>query len=167
MSEMCLDAQRNVDMAGQLANQNIKTLVMGLALGLPAEEPCIAGTLCVEPGQACMSGQCVNQMPLVLDQMAVAGRTSIGGRHLQVNDLDQLRQSLASITANAVSCRYDIQDVMYDVERLDVLLDGMSVPYDERRARGWDIVEGALEFFGIYCDQLRDGAAHVITASCE
>ena len=163
---MCSDDERNIRVTENLAQRDIKTLVLGLALGLPPEDPCIGGDFCSIGGQACENGICTNQMPRVLDAMAIAGRTSIGGRHLQVTELNQLRQSLASITGNAVSCRYDLEGLMYDPNTIEVLVDGAAVARDEGRMAGWDTVDGALEFFGVNCDQLRDGMAHSIVATC-
>jgi hypothetical protein len=118
-------------------------------------------------GQACDAGQCVNQMPRILDELAVMGQTSIGGRHTEVGDLSQLQSSLASVAGRAVPCRYDLETLEPYVDSVQIRVDGQEVMRDPNRQNGWDYSNGALEFFGTSCAQLRDGQRHSLEASCQ
>ena len=165
-TEMCLDEVSALGAVETLSNSSIKTLVLGLALDLPSEGPCINGSICSLGGQACESGTCVNQMPRILDELAVMGQTAIGGRHTEVGDLNQLQASLASVAGRAVPCRYDLETLEPYVDSVQITVDGQVVMRDPNRQNGWDYFDGALEFFGAACAELRDGQRHNLEASC-
>ena len=103
----------------------------------------------------------------VLDDMATAGETAVNGRHFEVADLDELQQSIVAAAGSLAPCSYDLQALAAEADRLRVQVDGQPVDRDPNRVRGWDVVDGALEFFGESCQALRDGRAHQVVATCD
>lgn len=146
LPEMCLDNQRTVNKVQQLANDGIKTLVLGIA-----------------------SDEFMPAARSVLDGMAVAGGTAQNGRHLEVGRVDELERTLTAAAGQLAPCTYDVGALAGQSDALNINIDGQTVPRDESGLNGWDIIGSDLEFFGDACNQLRDGRAHRIgaEANCE
>ncbi|MEE2787720.1 MAG: VWA domain-containing protein [Myxococcota bacterium] len=164
-SEMCLDNAATVAQVEALAANGIKTIVLGISIGLPEEEACIADR-CFEAGQACINGVCVNQAPQVLDAMAVAGQTDVMGRHFAVQDLDQIQQRLTAVAGSVAPCTYELNELEGFLDRLRVAIDDNEIFRDPNHMNGWDVVDGLLQLYGDACDTLRDGAPHTLSATC-
>ena len=164
---MCLDDNRTVQEVTRLTGLGIKTIVVGMTIGLPTEGPCISNNECASGGQACMNGGCVNLAPSVLSNMARAGGDP-NGQYYSVDNLNEIEAQITRATASVAPCVFDIADIpeaLYD--RLVVYLDGDVVPKDENRMNGWWAERGVLEFYGNTCDSVRDGMSHRIAARCE
>ena len=142
-SEMCLDDDATVNAVANLAQDGIRTLVLGISIGLPPEDACFGGT-CFANGQVCVNGQCVNQAPQVLDAMAVAGQTAINGRHHQVDDVAQIQQQLTMVTGSVAPCTYSLDQLLPFADQLRVVVDDNEVMKDVTHTNGWDVVNGLL-----------------------
>ena len=164
-SEMCLDDAATVAQVQALAENRIKTIVLGISIGLPAESRCIDDR-CFADGQACINGMCVNQAPQVLDAMAVAGQTDVNGRHFAVQDLDQIQQRLTAVAGSVAPCTYELNELEGFLDRLRVAIDDNEIFRDENHMNGWDVVDGLLQLYGDACETLRDGAPHTLSATC-
>ncbi len=141
LPEMCLDNQRTVNKVQQLADDGIKTMVLGIA-----------------------SDEFMPAARSVLDGMAVAGGTAQNGRHLEVGRVNELERALTAAAGQLAPCTYDVGALAGQSEDLNITIDGEPIPRDESGRNGWDINGSDLEFFGDACNQLRDGQAHRIGA---
>ena len=121
---------------------------------------------CFSDGQACINGMCVNQAPRVLDAMAVAGRTDVNGRHYAVEDLAEIQQRLTAVAGSIAPCTYELNELRDFLDRLRVAIDDNEIFRDPTHTNGWDVVNGLLELYGEACETLRDGGAHVLSATC-
>ncbi|MEE2789104.1 MAG: hypothetical protein VX589_17345 [Myxococcota bacterium] len=164
-SEMCLDDTSTLGRVRAMAEQNIQTLVLGISIGLPVENGCVAER-CFEDGQACVDGQCLNQTPPLLDAMAIAGGLDVDGRHYGVNRLENIDGQLSRALGRHVSCRYALNDVTRPRNHLGVRIDGIEVGRDAARLNGWEIDGDDIIFYGDACERLRDGQAHTVETQC-
>ena len=162
---MCLDDVETLNAVTALAMDGIRTLVLGISIGLPDEGACIAGQ-CFTDGQVCINDRCVNQAPKVLDAMAVAGQTDVNGRHYAVEDLAQIQQRLTAVAGSIAPCTYGLDQLAEFSDRLRVAIDDVEILRDPTRMNGWDVVDGLLELYGAACEKLRDGAPHTLSATC-
>lgn len=167
---MCLDDNRTIQEITRLAGLGIKTIVVGMTIGLPDEGACIDdddGDWCPYGGQACVNGMCVNLAPSVLSAMARAGGDS-SGDYYSVDNVSDIESQVTAATASIAPCVFDIQNIPPNVyDQLVVYLDGEVVPRDPNRMNGWWAERGILEFYGNTCDSIRDGMSHRIAARCE
>ena len=164
---MCMNDEQTVQEITRLAGLGIKTIVVGITIGSPAEFDCIGNDECPFGGQACINGQCVNLAPSVLSAMARAGGDP-SGNYYSIENLADIESQVTLATASVAPCIFDIQNIPEAVyEQLVVYLDGMVVPRDESRMDGWWANRGVLEFYGSACDAIRDGMSHRIAARCE
>jgi hypothetical protein len=164
---MCLDDDRTTQEITRLAGLGIKTIVVGITIGLPNEGACINGSDCPYGGQACINNSCVNLAPTVLSAMARAGGDS-SGDYYSVDNLADIESQVTLATASIAPCVFDIQNIPAGVyDQLVVYLDGTVVPRDPNRMNGWWAERGVLEFYGNTCEAIRDGMSHRIAARCE
>ncbi len=140
---MCLDDNRTVNKVRELAQQGIKTIVLGMT------------------GQNFLA-----EARAVLDRMAVAGGTAVDGRHFEVDRVDDLADAIAATAGSIAPCTYELGEMANNADQLVISIDGEEVPRDQSQQHGWDIQDGMLEFFGESCQSLRDGRAHAIDAAC-
>ena len=66
---MCMNDNQTIQEISRLAGLGIKTIVVGLTIGLPPESSCMPSGGCAHGGQSCMGGRCVNLAPSVLSAM--------------------------------------------------------------------------------------------------
>lgn len=164
---MCLDDDRTIEEVTRLAGLGIKTIVVGMTLGLPSEGPCIGDNECPYGGQACVNNRCVNLAPSVLSEMARSGGDP-NGQYFSIANLDDIESQITLATASIAPCVFDISEIPVELyEHLIVYLDGAAVERDESRMSGWWADRGVLEFYGAACDSIRDGMSHRIAARCE
>ena len=164
---MCLDEDRTINEITRLAGLGIKTLVVGMTIGLPDEGGCLPTGGCPYGGQRCEGGQCVNLAPSVLGAMARAGGDATGN-YFSVADVGSIESQITRATASVAPCVFDLETVppeLYD--RLVVYVDGDVVASDPSRMNGWWAENGSIEFYGAACEALRDGNSHRIAARCE
>ena len=164
---MCLDAQRTIEEVERLAGTGIRTVVVGLTIGLSPEGGCRADGGCPYGGQECINGQCLNVTPGVLSNMARAGGDP-SGAYFSAEDVDSIEAQITRATASVAPCVFDISNIPPDLyERLVVYVDGAPMASDPMRMNGWWAEDGSLEFYGPACEGLRDGLSHRIAARCE
>ena len=123
LPEMCLDNQRTVNKVQQLADEGIKTMVLGIA-----------------------SDEFMPAARSVLDGMAVAGGTAQNGRHMEVGRVDELERSLTAAAGQLAPCTYELGELAESSEDLNVTIDGQSVQRDESGRDGWNVDGTELEF---------------------
>ncbi len=164
--QSCLDDERTVRVIEGLARRGVRTVVLGITIGLPDEvrNNCPADWACLA-GQACEAGACFDRIGPTLDAMAQAGGASPDGAYLEVGHLDELRAALRAAAGSFAPCVYELGELAAHGDRLRVTIDGEVVPPDADD--GWTVADGALEFSGAACRALRDGSAHEILATCE
>lgn len=141
LPEMCLDNQRTVNKVQQLADEGIKTMVLGIA-----------------------SDEFMPAARSVLDGMAVAGGTAQNGRHMEVGRVDELERALTAAAGQLAPCTYELGELADHSDDLNVTIDGQQIQRDESGRNGWDVDGTELEFYGEACNRLRDGRAHRIGA---
>ncbi len=166
MAQNCLDDARTIEVIEGLAAQGIRTVVLGITIGLPDEvqNGCPADWACLA-GQGCVDGGCVDRIRPTLNAMAAAGAASPGGVYLEVGELDALRGALRAAAGSFVPCVYALGELAAQADRLQVSIDGMAIQRDAEN--GWSVEAGELHFSGAACRTLRDGSAHEIRAFCE
>lgn len=136
----CLDRERTLQAVRDLQGAGIRTFVVGI------------------PGTAAVSD--------LLDQMAVAGGTDVGGRHFAVTDLGELVNTLRSATGSTVPCTYEFPEAPARPEDIVVTIDGEVIPRDPSGINGWNLERDRfLELYGAACGLIRDGQPHAIEAS--
>jgi hypothetical protein len=166
-ASMCLDAQRTIDEISNLASQGIRTVVVGLTIGLSPEGACLPSGGCAYGGQECINGQCINVTPSVLSNMARAGGDP-SGEYFSAEDVNNIEAQITRATASVAPCVFDISNIPPELySRLVVYVDGEELESDANRMNGWWAENGALEFYGPACEGLRDGLSHRIAARCE
>jgi hypothetical protein len=143
LAEMCLDDDRTANKVAALAQQGIRTIVLGIA-----------------------SDEFMPASRAVLDRMAVAGQTDLDGRHFEVGRVHDLEGRLTAAAGNLAPCTYDLGELAEQADQLVLSIDGQAVPRDRSHRSGWDLTGSSVEFFGDSCMSLRDGGAHEIAAGC-
>ncbi len=166
LTQNCLDDQRTIQVIGDLNRQGIRTVVLGITIGLPdeAQNNCPEDWACLA-GQGCVDGTCFDRIRPTLNAMAQAGGAAPDGLYLEVGQLEDLRGALRAAAGSFVPCVYDLGDLAAHVDRLVVSIDGQPIQRDP--VDGWGVADGQLEFFGAACRTLRDGRGHEIRATCE
>jgi hypothetical protein len=135
----CLDDLRTLGAVRDLAEQGIRTFVVGI----PGTEDFVE----------------------LLDAMAISGGTDIDGHHFSVRDAAELEEALRNATGSVVSCTYDLEGIPDDPDSVFVIIDGIPIPRDTSRRNGWDFDdEQTVHLYGEACDRIRDGAFHSIEA---
>lgn len=166
-ASMCLDEDETVREVERLNGLGIKTVVVGLTIGLPSEDACINGDECRYGGQACVNGTCRNLAPEVLSAISRAGGDP-RGTYFSASDLTNIEAQITSATGSVAPCVFNIEEIPVNFyDRLAVYIDGEVIPNDPNRTNGWIADRGVLEFFGPACESLRDGNSHRIGARCE
>jgi len=99
--------------------------------------------------------------PELLNDMADAGGQARSGavKYFQANSLADLEAALAQIGGMVIGCNIALGTVPEFPDFLWVYFDGQPVPKDGNHANGWDYDSdrNAIDFYGTYCDQLRNG----------
>lgn len=104
----------------------------------------------------------------VLDRMAVAGGTALGGspRYYGTASEAALEEALRGIGLRIANCRFELQAEPLGAT-LEVSVDGILAPQDVFRSNGWDYVGArTVEFFGAYCEGLTQGTHTVAVEYC-
>lgn len=98
-------------------------------------------------------------IPSRLTEIALAGGTARAGstKYYQADTARQLLTALDSVTASALECDFDLEDVPPDLERLHVFVNGKVAPYDSSGVEGWryDEVNNRITFHGNLCMQVK------------
>ena len=150
-----------------LASQGIRTVVVGLTIGLSPEGACLPSGGCAYGAQECVNGQCINVTPSVLSNMARAGGDP-SGEYFSAEDVNSIEAQITRATASVAPCVFDISNIPPELySRLVVYVDGEELESDANRMNGWWAENGSLEFYGPACEGLRDGLSHRIAARCE
>lgn len=99
--------------------------------------------------------------PDLLNEMAVAGGQARDGasKYFQANSVAELEAVLAQIGGMVIGCNIALGTLPEFPDFLWVYFDGQPVPKDGTHTNGWDYdpARNAIDFYGSYCDQLRDG----------
>lgn len=140
--EMCLDDVRTVGQVEALAQQGIKTIVLGIT------------------GQDFQA-----ESRRVLDAMAVAGQRDNAGRAFDAGNVNEIEGVLSAAAGSLAPCEYDMDALAEYADELVISIDDQVIPRD--RENGWDVNGNVIEFHGDACAALRDGSAHQIDARCE
>ena len=131
------DAQRALEAVEDLHSHQVDTFVIGLGEGVN------------------------NTNPQLLNDMALAGGRPRGGqtKYYQANSLAELEAILSAIGGMVIGCNIALDVVPEFPAWLWVYFDGQAVPKDESHTKGWDYdaQRNAIDFYGDYCDQLRNG----------
>jgi hypothetical protein len=141
----CLDDQRTIDTITSLRSSGIDTFVIGLA-----------GT---------------SQYAPLLNAMATAGGHPQQGAATQyyvASDPVQLAAALQTIAISVISCVIQLGTAPDKPDGVSVYVDGQEVPQDKSLNNGWGYTDPtltAIQLFGSYCDQLKDGKEHSLTAT--
>lgn len=99
----------------------------------------------------------------VLDDMAVAAGTDIGGSHLRVDDLDALAGVFGDIAAAAVSCELPLADPPDDTGFTNVYFDCEVVAYDPGQGWSWNDDGNTVVLNGASCAELKSGQVGQVT----
>jgi hypothetical protein len=132
---MCLDDAASVAAVAELSALGLDTYIIGI------------------PG--------VENFGYVLDQMAAAGNST---RHYVARDYEALEAAVVDIARRAGGCTVEITDLeLSDVARVDIVIDGESVPHDPEQENGYAMVdEHHVELYGAACENyLTAGAAEL------
>jgi hypothetical protein len=82
--------------------------------------------------------------------------------YYRVDDLSGLTGVLEKIGhREAVSCRFDLDDIPPDPGLVNVYLDGQVVPYDPKDGWAW-VDQDTIELHGQACTRLKEGAAEQV-----
>ena len=133
-AQNCLDSVRTANAVLTQRERGIKTFVVGI------------------PGSEVVAD--------LLDTMAVAGGTAVGGQHYAVTSESELIDALSSASGSTIPCEFPMDTVPSDLTSLQVTLDGQSVSRDETHTSGWDVVDGNLKLYGATCATMRNGQPH-------
>lgn len=140
--EECLDDNRTVRTIESLADNNIKTFVIGYDTGALTD---------------------------VLNRMAVAGDTG-AQQYIAVNDQASLSSALESLTSQVASCSYELEKVPSDIRYVSVELGGTAVDHESVASDGgWRLDDNKVEILGGDCERLQaqDRMEIDITVKCE
>lgn len=132
---MCLDDAASVAAVAELSALGLDTYIIGI------------------PG--------VENFGNVLDQMAAAGNST---RHYVARDYEALEAAVVDIARRAGGCTVEVADLdLADVARVDIIIDGESVPHDPSQQNGYALVdEHHVELYGAACENyLTAGAAEL------
>jgi hypothetical protein len=132
---MCLDDAASVAAVAELGALGVDTYIIGI------------------PG--------VENFGYVLDQMAAAGNST---RHYVARDYEALESAVVDIARRAGGCTVEVADLdLADVARVDIVIDGESVPHDPSQENGYAMVdEHHVELYGDACENyLTAGAAEL------
>jgi hypothetical protein len=138
----CLDDSNTIGAVQELAQAGIATFVVGI------------------PGSELFAG--------VLDGMAQAGGTAVGGAHKYYDAGSQqaLEDALRAIGRRVSQCRFELQNAPLSTT-VAVTVDGSAVARDPGRVNGWDYVgANTIEFFGPSCQALGGGGSVVRVEYC-
>lgn len=136
-SALAADAQLSLQAVQTLHSHGVDTFVIGL-------------------------GEDINSSnPDLLNDMAAAGGQARAGavKYFQANSLAELEAVLAQIGGMVIGCNIALGAQPEFPDFLWVYFDGQPVPKDTNHANGWDYdpARNAIDFYGSYCDQLRNG----------
>lgn len=99
----------------------------------------------------------------VLDDMAVAAGTDLGGTYHRVDDLDTLGGVFGDIAAAAISCELPLGDPPQDVGFTNVYFDCEVVAYDPVQGWNWNDSQDTVQLNGASCLQLKSGQVSQVT----
>jgi len=131
------DAQLSLKAVTDLHSHGVDTFVIGLGEGINSTNP------------------------QLLNDMATAGGRPRSGatKYYQANSLADLQAVLDAIGGMVIGCNVALTVVPEFPSLLWVYFDGETVPKDKSHVNGWDYdaTRNAIDFYGDYCDQLRNG----------
>jgi hypothetical protein len=137
-------AEQLGNLSGRLANNGIKTFVIGF-------------------------GDDISD-PVQLDAIAKNGGTGLD-THLQAADEKALAQQLTDVIYKVISCTYEIgqQDKTVDVDQANFFFDGKMVGRDDdcAKGKGWTLTDDTMttvKFCDVACEQLKKGKIAKVTA---
>jgi hypothetical protein len=134
------DAQRSLQAVQTLHAAGVDTFVIGLGEGVNTSNP------------------------QLLNDMAEAGGWPRAGatKYFQANSLAELETILDEIGGMVIGCNLLLGSTPEFPDYLWVYFDGQAVPRDRTHVNGWDYdpQRNAIDFYGAYCDQLRDGSVN-------
>ncbi len=140
--EQCLDDNRTVKTIESLAQNGVKTFVIGYDTGGLTD---------------------------VLNRMAIAGDTG-SSQYIAVNDQSSLSDALESLTSQVASCSYELENVPSDIRYVSVKLGGEQIDHESIATDGgWRLDGNKVEILGGDCEtlQAQDVAKIDITVECE
>jgi Mg-chelatase subunit ChlD len=135
--EGCLDDNATVSAISAILLSGVRTYV----IGLPGSQ---------DPTNA-------------LERMAEAGggRASDAQAYYSPVDTEELVNNMTSIVLSNRTCRLQLLQAPNDPGRVTVHLDGFTVPRDQGRRQGWDLVgQRGVELYGESCLTLQRGIEH-------
>ena len=162
----CLDAQRTETLIGGLAQSGIKTMVLGITIGIAGGGQTCTNSRSCGAAQACVNNQCQDALRPTLNRLAAAGGASEDGTYFEVSNLDQLQAGIQMVAGSVRSCSFDLEALGEFGNRLLIYIDGELVPNDPSRQDGWYAEDNVLTLYGSACAGIRDGRAHSISAQC-
>jgi hypothetical protein len=139
--ELCLDDKHTVEVLADYASRGAPTYVIGIA------------------------ASSAGGFPDVLDAMAIAGgRPKTTGAHkfYGADSESELDAALIAIRDQVGACNYLTLSVPDREGAINVLVDGVVVPYDESGMNGWRWVDkdnGQIEFSGAWCSRVAGPAS--------
>lgn len=112
------------------------------------------------------------QFAETLNSMANAGGRPQAGppNYFDASDQASLVTALTAIAGSVISCRIELDEAPDAPDYVHIYIDGGEVPRDSND--GWNYTDStntAIELYGSYCDMLKDGEEHDLTATfaCE
>lgn len=162
----CLDDARTEVIVRGLAQQGIKTMVLGITIGLPAEGSSCSSNYSCSSAQGCVDNQCQDALRPTLSRLALAGGAAVNDTYFEVTDLNDLQATIQTIAGSVRSCSFDLESFGAFGNELELYIDNVLIDNDPSRQNGWYAENNVLTLYGTACSAIRDGRAHSISAQC-
>jgi hypothetical protein len=162
----CLDDNRTEVIVRGLAQQGIKTMVLGITIGLPAEGSSCSSNYSCSSAQGCVDNQCQDALRPTLSRLALAGGAAVDDTYFEVTNLNDLQATIQTIAGSVRSCTFDLESFGVVGNDLVLYIDDMRIDNDPNRQNGWYAEDNLLTLYGNACTSIRDGRAHTISAQC-
>ena len=109
-----------------------------------------------------------SQFAETLNDMANAGGRPQAGptSYYDASNQAALTEALEEIAGSLISCRIELDEPPYDPNLVYIYVDGEEVPRDP--SDGWNYTDDTyteIELLGSYCETLKDGEDHELTAT--